>query len=148
MKLKLGVIIPIIFEKGKEKGFNAIEIRNEVKKIIDMPERTLNRYLPEDAKQHKYPKNRKLARLANYNGITEGSTSTKTSSSEPASNVISRPAQKSAYVYGDWTLEELISRYQEIVLENENVDLQLAEANTKIEKLEEYLEEQGLMIYD
>jgi hypothetical protein len=70
MKLKLGVIIPLIFEKGKEKGLNEIEIRDIIKKTIDMPERTLNPYLPEGAKRHKYPKNRELANSANYNEIT------------------------------------------------------------------------------
>jgi hypothetical protein len=148
MKLKLGIIIPIIFEKGKEEGFNEIEIRNKVKKAIDIPERTLNRYLPDGAKQHKYPKNRELAKLANYNEITEDSTSTKTSNSEPVLNVLVKSVQKSECVYRDWTLEELIAKYEETVLENEYLDLQLTEANTRINELEEYLEEQGLMIND
>ena len=67
MKLKLGVIIPAIFKKGKESGYTEIEIRNKIKKIIEIPERTLNSYLPEGAKRHKYPKNRELANSANYN---------------------------------------------------------------------------------
>ena len=77
MKLKLGVIIPAIFKKGKESGYTEIEIRNKIKKIIEIPERTLNSYLPEGAKRHKYPKNRELANSANYNEIIEDSTSTK-----------------------------------------------------------------------
>jgi hypothetical protein len=39
MKLKLGVIIPIIFEKGKEQGLNEITIRDKIRTIIDIPER-------------------------------------------------------------------------------------------------------------
>ncbi len=155
MKLKLGVIIPLIFEKGKEKGFNAIEIRNKVKKAIDIPERTFNRYLPEDAKQHNYPKNRGLAKLANYNEIIDDSTITKVSNSDSVLDTLSRSAQNSECVYGDWTLEELTSRYEEIVLENVCLDLLLAdattiieEANSRIEELEQFLEEQGLMIDD
>ena len=76
MKLKLGVIIPAIFKKGKESGYTEIEIRNMIKKIIEIPKRTLNSYLPEGAKRHKYPKNRELANSANYNEIIEDSTST------------------------------------------------------------------------
>ena len=77
MKLKLGVIIPAIFKKGKEKGLDEIEIRDKIKNIIDVPERTLNVYLPECAKRHKYPKHRELANSANYNRIIEDSSSTK-----------------------------------------------------------------------
>jgi len=148
MKLKLDVIIPIIFEKGKEKGFNEIEIRKKVEKAIDIPERTLNRYLPEGARQHKYPKNRKLANLANYNKIKEGFTSTKTPVSEPVLNVLSRSAQKAECVYRNWTLDELTSRYEEIERENFYLGAQLADANARIEELEECLEGQGLMVYD
>jgi hypothetical protein len=170
MKLKLGVIIPVIFEKGKQEGHNEIEIRNKIKKIIDVPERTLNPYLPEGAKRHKYPRNRELAKSANYNEITENSSNTNArsksfnmlnentrididknygkSNSEPASSVISRSTQKSEYVYGHWTLEELVSKYEEAVLENEYIDLQLADANTRIEELEQFLEEQGYTIDD
>lgn len=169
MKLKLGVIIPIIFEKGKQKGFKEIEIRKKIKEMIDVPERTLNPYLPEGAKRHRYPENRKLANSANYNEIIENSSNTKTpaksfnvlnnntrfdietygkSNSKPASDVISRSVQKLAYVYGDLTLEGLISRYEEIVLENVYLDLQLTDATTRIEELEQCLEEQGLIVYD
>jgi len=133
MKLKLGVIIPVIFEKGKQKGLKEIEIRDIINKTIDIPERTLNPYLPEGAKKHKYPKNRELAKLAN---------------SDLVPDVLSRSTQKLECVYRDWTLEELISRYEAIELENINLDLQLTEVNTRIEKLEEYLEEQGLTIDD
>ena len=125
MKLKLGVIIPAIFKKGKEKGLDEIEIRDKIKNIIDVPERTLNVYLPECAKRHKYPKHRELANSANYNRIIEDSSSTKApansfnvinkvttidiektygkSDYEPALHVVSRSAQKSAYVYGHLT---------------------------------------------
>jgi len=141
MKLKLGVIIPTIFKKGKESGYTEIEIRNKIKKIIDVPERTLNPYLPENAKRHIYPKKRELANSANYNEIIEDSTSTKP---------------------GDLTLEELVSRHEEIQLENVYLDMQLADANTRIEELEQSiadgntrieeleqsLEEQGLMVYN
>jgi len=133
MKLKLGVIIPMIFEKGKQKGLKEIEIRDIINKTIDIPKRTLNPYLPEGAKRRKYPKNRRLANFAN---------------SDLLPDVPSRSTQKSECVYRDWTLEELISRYEERELEIENLDLQLTEANMRIEKLEEYLEEQGLMIDD
>ena len=171
VKLKLGVIIPAIFKKGKESGYTEIEIRNKIKKIIEIPERTLNSYLPEGAKRHKYPKNRELANSANYNEIIEDSTSTKPdaksfeainsktkidvkksygkSDSELALNVVSsRSAQKSAYVYGNLTLEELISRHEEIQIENVYLHIQLADANTRIEELEQCLEEQGLMVHD
>jgi hypothetical protein len=148
MKLKLGVIIPVIFEKGKQKGLKEIEIRDIINKTIDIPGRTLIPYLPEGAKKHKYPKNRELAKLANYNEITEDSTSTKASNSERVPDVLPRLTRTSECVYRNWTLDELISGYEAIELENENLDLQLTEANTRIEKLEEYLEEQGLMIDD
>jgi hypothetical protein len=137
MKLKLGVIIPLIFEKGKEKGFNEIEIRKRVEEVIDIPERTLNRYQPEGAKQHKYPKNRKLANLANYNKIKEG-----VPDSEPVLNVLSRSAQKAECVYRNWTLEELIFRYEELEQENFYLDTQLADANARIQELEECLDGQ------
>ena len=184
MKLKLGVIIPAIFKKGKESGYTEIEIRNKIKKIIEIPERTLNSYLPEGAKWHKYPKNRELANSANYNEIIEDSTSTKPdaksfetinsktkidvnkiydkSDSELALHTVSGSAQKSAYVYGVLTLEELVSRHEEIQLENVYSDIQLADANTRIEELEQCLadantrieeleqclEEHRLMVYD
>ena len=171
MKLMLGVIIPAIFKKGKESGYTEIEIRNKIKKIIEIPERTLNSYLPEGAKRHKYPKNRELANSANYNEIIEDSTSTKPdaksfeainsktkidvkksygkSDSELALHVVSsRSAQKSAYVYGDLTLEELVSRHEELEQENVYLHIQLADANTRIEELEQCLEEQGLMVHD
>lgn len=146
MKLKLGIIIPLIFEKGKQKGLKEIEIRNKIKKTIDVPERTLNRYLPENAKFHKYPKNRELAKLANYNEITKGFISAKPSNSEPVLDLLSSHAQYSEYVYRDWTLEELISRYEQIEVENDCLDLLLIDANTRIEELEQFLEEQGLTI--
>jgi hypothetical protein len=168
MKLKLGVIIPIIFEKGKRNGLSEIEIRDMIRKTIDIPERTLNPYLPEGAKRHKYPKNRELASSANYNTNTENSTSTKSvaksfgvlndntkfhvektygkSDSEPVLHIANKSAHTSS-VYGNWTLDELIFRYEEIELENEYLALQLADANTRIEELEECLEEQGLMVY-
>ena len=147
MKLKLGVIIPLIFEKGKEKGFNEIEIRNKVKKAIDMPERTLNRYLPENAKLHKYPKHRELANSANYNQNIENFTVTKASNEAIKNNKsIIKSDSEPAFVYRGWTLEELISRYEEIEIENDCLDLQLAYANTRIEDLEEYLEQQGLRL--
>ena len=157
MKLKLRVIIPIIFEKGKEEGLKEIEIRDVIEKTIDLPERTLNPYLPEGAKRHKYPKNRELANSANYNEIIEDSTSTKPdaksfeainsktkidvnktydkSDSELALHAVSGSAQKSAYVYGDLTLEELISRHEEIQIENVYSDIQLADANTVLKHL-------------
>jgi hypothetical protein len=147
MKLKLGVIIPIIFEKGKEQGLNEITIRDKIRTIIDIPERTLSRYLPEGAKQHKYPKVRKLAKLANYNETTN-STSTQASNLEPVANVLSRPDHKTEFVYRNWTLEEFICRYEEIEQENFYLNLQLTDANTRIEELEESLEEQGLMVYE
>ena len=71
------------------------------------------------------------------------------SDSELALNVVSsRSAQKSAYVYGNLTLEELISRHEEIQIENVYLHIQLADANTRIEELEQCLEEQGLMVHD
>ena len=162
MKLKLKAIIPIIFEKGKEKGLKEIEIRNKIKEMIDVPERTLNPYLPESAKKHRYPKNRKLADSANYTENIENSSNGKASAksfnmnnttyiksnSEPTSDVISRPAQKSLYVYGNWTLEELISKYQDIVMDYTCLELQLEKATMRIEELEESLEEQGVVFYD
>ena len=70
------------------------------------------------------------------------------SDSELALHTVSGSAQKSAYVYGDLTLEELISRHEEIQIENVYLHIQLADANTRIEELEQCLEEQGLMVHD
>ena len=54
-------------------------------------------------------------------------------------HTVSGSAQKSAYVYGVLTLEELVSRHEEIQLENVYSDIQLADANTRIEELEQCL---------
>jgi hypothetical protein len=171
MKLKLEAIIPVIFEKGKRQGLNEIEIRDKIKKTIDIPERTLNPYLPESAKKHKYPKNRKLADSANYNENREESASkndhmeslgvtdtnkilnqtliVKEFTGELQSNITS------GNVYMNWTLDEFISKYKGMEVENEMMGVEndamsqrLAEANSIIEELQELLEYNGIIICD
>ena len=54
-------------------------------------------------------------------------------------------------VYRDWTLEQLISRYEDIETQNEILSQQLADANLRIEELEqleEHLLQEGIMTYD
>jgi hypothetical protein len=144
MKLKLGIILPAIFEKGKEMGFSAIEIRDKIKKTIDIPERTINPYLPEIAKKHRYPKNRRLANSANYNQNTERSIS---------KNDHMKSLKTIGYVYRNWTLDEFISKYEIMESEYEIMETEieimsrdLAEAISRIEELEVALAQEGIVI--
>ena len=68
IKLKLSVIIPIIFERGREKSLTDLQIREIIKARIDIPESTYRRYLPEGAKAHKYPKRNRSLNLSENDG--------------------------------------------------------------------------------
>lgn len=155
MKLMLGVIIPAIFKKGKESGYTEIEIRNKIKKIIEIPERTLNSYLPEGAKAHKYPKRNRSLNLSENDGKKSVKENTSRMSvntelnSGSATNNSTKPIL--GRVYRDWTLEQLISRYEDIETQNEILSQQLADANLRIEELEqleERLLQEGILTYD
>jgi hypothetical protein len=147
MKLKLGVIIPTIFEKGKEKGLNEIEIRDKIKKAIDIPERTLNPYLPEAAKRHKYPKNCELANSANYNENTEKYTSTSdpTKSLEVNSNNTKDVIENRKQYDADGLGKDKMSGQARIVYDENSQTAQseiLKELQCKIGNLEDQLKQE------
>ena len=51
--LKASHIIPLLFEKGRQAGFDDNEIRAKIRNELNVPYRTMVRYLPLNAK-HKY----------------------------------------------------------------------------------------------
>ena len=155
LKLKLSVIIPIIFERGREKSLTDLQIREIIKARIDIPESTYRRYLPEGAKVHKYPKRNRSLNLSENDGKKSVKENTSRMSvntelnSGSATNNSAKPIL--GRVYRDWTLEQLISRYEDIETKNEILSQQLADANLRIEELEqleERLLQEGILTYD
>jgi hypothetical protein len=158
MKLKLSIIIPTIFVKGREKSLTDIQIRESIKARIDIPESTLRRYLPESAKIHRYPKHNESLKVSDNDdkkdlkestsqspkiedrtqesirqlgsGVLQGSSDTEPSS-ESATDDSFRSVHESGYVYRDWTLEVLIFKYQHLEIQNKNRLQELTEGRKK-----------------
>ena len=106
-------------------------------------------------KSHKYPKRNRSLNLSENDGkksvkenTSRMSVNTELNSGSATNN---SPKPILGRVYRDWTLEQLISRYEDIETQNEILSQQLADANLRIEELEqleERLLQEGILTYD
>ena len=151
MKLKLGIIIPVLFKRGREKSLTDLQIRARIKVKIDIPESTYRRYLPESAKAHKYPKRNKSLIMSDNNSKndieeTSGRSPVSEHRTTESASFEKKSNSESGHVYRDWTLVEFVSRYEKIEEQNKNLIQRLEQAKNRISELEAHLRYEGIIV--